>query len=54
MTDLEKKPETLALQGKSEITTNEVKDALINDLNNDMKIDAKILIPIIDRIGIFE
>ena len=54
MTDLEKKSEILALQEKSEINTEEVSDALINDLNNDMKIDAKVLIPMIDRIGIFE
>ena len=50
MTDLEKKSEILALQGKSEINTKEIRSALMNDFTNDMKIDAKILISMVDRI----
>ena len=50
MTDVEKKSEILALQGKSEINTKEIRSALMNDFTNDMKIDAKILISMVDRI----
>jgi hypothetical protein len=54
MTDLEKKSEILALQKKKEINTEEVKSALMNDLNNDIKIDAKVLISMADRLGTYE